>query len=71
MDPFGDAFAAPANNSGDAGADFLTQQQNEMEALENQFGVTSEPADTTQQSGVPGKYHKKFCAVRFLCDFCH
>jgi len=53
MDPFGDAFAAPANNSGDAGADFLTQQQNEMEALENQFGVTSEPADTTQQSGVP------------------
>ena len=52
MDPFGDAFAAPANNTGDAGADFLKQQESEMNALENQFGVTSEqPAG----DGVAGK----------------
>jgi len=37
MDPFGDAFGAPA--TGDAGQDFLNQQANEVAALENQFGV--------------------------------
>jgi len=42
-DPFGDAFgSAPANNqtTNDAGADFLNQQADEMNALENQFGVS-------------------------------
>ena len=50
-DPFGDAFgSAPANNQNttDAGADFLNQQADEMNALENQFGV-SETVNAVQE----------------------
>jgi len=46
-DPFGDAFAAPADNQTDAGADFLNQQANEMDALENQFGISTENNNPT------------------------
>ena len=55
MDPFGDNFTSEQKPAADAGADFLTQEQNEIAALENQFLDTNinteEQPEQQQQTG--------------------